>query len=347
MDVDIAPGVDFVSRITEAVGSCHVLLVIIGPRWATAASGATLPRIFEPGDFVRLEVESGMRRSDIAVIPVLVGGAKMPDASALPAPLRALTRRNAIELSDTRWRYDVDRLLGALDGLLADTSAGDHAVPPVTPGVVTPQSEPRAPGVVPLVLGTTLLAAVAAGAGRRFADVFRGKPESDFDHILQAVLLQGLTWAIVGAAVAVWLASRLRDRQVGTPLVLGAVVGLLAGAGAAGAYTAAYYLPDPSYLPGTLDKIELATTGATGALIGALIARIWRGRAWAGFAVGLLSGALIQHVLHKVGKSDTRWVNACVEAAVIVGFVTITQALLDAWQATSARGVDERPRAYG
>src|SRR3954466_8020029 len=132
MDVDIPPGVDFVNRITEAVGDCHVLLVIMGPQWATISNGWPLPRIFDPGDFVRLEVETGLKRSDVAVIPVLVGGAKMPGPEALPAPLRTLTRRNAIELSDTRWRYDVDRLLAALDGLLRDTSAV-HAVPPPPP----------------------------------------------------------------------------------------------------------------------------------------------------------------------------------------------------------------------
>src|SRR5204862_6256136 len=62
MDVDIAPGVDFVNRITQAVDACHVLLVIIGPRWASITNGAATPRLAQPGDFVRLEVEEGLRR---------------------------------------------------------------------------------------------------------------------------------------------------------------------------------------------------------------------------------------------------------------------------------------------
>src|SRR3569832_773383 len=62
MDVDLAPGVDFVNQITEAVGSCHVLLVIMGPPWATLRSPcAAVPRIVDPDDFVRLEVETGLR----------------------------------------------------------------------------------------------------------------------------------------------------------------------------------------------------------------------------------------------------------------------------------------------
>ncbi len=32
MDVDMAPGVDFVERITEAVGACRVLIVVMGPQ---------------------------------------------------------------------------------------------------------------------------------------------------------------------------------------------------------------------------------------------------------------------------------------------------------------------------
>ena len=35
MDVDLAPGIDFVERITDAVSACHVLIVVMGPRWAT------------------------------------------------------------------------------------------------------------------------------------------------------------------------------------------------------------------------------------------------------------------------------------------------------------------------
>ena len=31
MDVDLAPGIDFVDRITNAVSACHVLIVVIGP----------------------------------------------------------------------------------------------------------------------------------------------------------------------------------------------------------------------------------------------------------------------------------------------------------------------------
>jgi YVTN family beta-propeller protein len=132
MDIELEPGIDFVDHIREVVGSCHVLLVILGPKWATLSDGADHARIADREDFVRLEVETALRRSDVRVIPLLVGGARMPHSDELPEPVRGLTRRNAFELSDLRWRYDVGRLVDALAGLLSDTEAplpeaGDRA----------------------------------------------------------------------------------------------------------------------------------------------------------------------------------------------------------------------------
>jgi YVTN family beta-propeller protein len=123
MDIELEPGIDFVDHIREVVGSCHVLLVILGPKWATLSDGADHARIADEEDFVRLEVETALRRSDVRVIPLLVGGARMPHSDELPEAVRGLARRNAFELSDLRWRYDVGRLVDALAGLLSDTQA--------------------------------------------------------------------------------------------------------------------------------------------------------------------------------------------------------------------------------
>ena len=120
MDVDMAPGVDFVERITEAVATCHVLIVVMGPNWATVKDENGRPRLADPEDFVRLEVEAALKRPEVTPIPVLVAGAKMPDREQVPQEIRAITRRNALELSDLRWRQDVGRLIGTLDELLAE-----------------------------------------------------------------------------------------------------------------------------------------------------------------------------------------------------------------------------------
>ncbi len=51
----------------------------------------------------------------------------MPALSALPAELQALARYQAIELSDTRWDYDVERLIEAIDRRLGRNPAATHA----------------------------------------------------------------------------------------------------------------------------------------------------------------------------------------------------------------------------
>jgi len=129
MDVDMAPGVDFVERITEAVAACQVLIVVMGPRWATVEDEQGRPRLADPEDFVRLEVETALRRPGVTPIPVLVAGARMPRREDLPPDVRALTRRNALELSDQRWRYDVGRLIRALDELLGPSVAAGPEFP--------------------------------------------------------------------------------------------------------------------------------------------------------------------------------------------------------------------------
>lgn len=106
----IAPGVDFVEAINRALQSCGVLLAVIGPRWLSAVDGAGQRRLDNPDDYTRLEIATALKRGDVRVIPVLVEGALMPAPGDLPADLQALARRNAVELSDNRWSYDVSRL---------------------------------------------------------------------------------------------------------------------------------------------------------------------------------------------------------------------------------------------
>ncbi len=60
------------------------------------------PRINDPKDFVRVEIIAALSRN-VRVIPVLLDGAVMPTEEVLPEPLRPLSRRNAIEVGNTRF----------------------------------------------------------------------------------------------------------------------------------------------------------------------------------------------------------------------------------------------------
>jgi hypothetical protein len=72
----------------------------------------------------QLEITAALNRN-IRVIPVLVQGAAMPSRQDLPEALAKLTRRNALELSDARWEFDVDRLSEILQRELKATDFGE------------------------------------------------------------------------------------------------------------------------------------------------------------------------------------------------------------------------------
>ena len=113
---DIESGIDFVTTIREAVGTCEVLVAVIGPDWLTQSNDKGTRRLDDPRDFVRLEVAAALERN-IRVIPVLVGGAEVPMEGQLPEVLEALSRRQAHELTDSRWEYDVSKLIEAIESI--------------------------------------------------------------------------------------------------------------------------------------------------------------------------------------------------------------------------------------
>ncbi len=134
----IEPGVDFVEAIDRALESCGVLLAVIGPHWASVADAGGRRRVDNAGDYTRLEITTALQRPNVRVIPVLVEGAQVPDASDLPEDLQPLCRRNAIELTDKRWSYDVSQLIETLKKTL-----GVQPVPPKPEPRPEPTPEPR------------------------------------------------------------------------------------------------------------------------------------------------------------------------------------------------------------
>jgi hypothetical protein len=149
MDIDqIDPGEDFVEVINRKVGTCDVAIVAIGPHWLGATDESGKRRLDDEEDFVRMEIVAALQRN-ILVVPVLVDGARMPRKRDLPEPLAPLSRRNAIELSETRFHADVNRLIEAVERSLtvlekkAELSATPAAPPPEPAGVRPPEAESK------------------------------------------------------------------------------------------------------------------------------------------------------------------------------------------------------------
>jgi hypothetical protein len=139
----ISPGQDYTVVIDRALADSDAALAVIGPGWLTAVTPQGTRRLLEDDDYVHLEVARALRRG-IRVIPVLVGGAQLPEAAELPDDLQGLAQRQALELHNETWHHDVDGLVRSLHGELAG-----------------PASRRRRW----LVAGTVLIALLALGAG--------------------------------------------------------------------------------------------------------------------------------------------------------------------------------------
>jgi len=131
-------GVDFTKALHQALNSCVVMLVLIGRNWLDIRAADGTRRLDDAKDWIRQEIVSALQR-DIRVVPVLVDGAALPDEKDLPADLQPLVRRQALELDDSRWKGDLQRLvtmlskLPGLQPLPSPSLPGPAAVPAPAP----------------------------------------------------------------------------------------------------------------------------------------------------------------------------------------------------------------------
>jgi tetratricopeptide (TPR) repeat protein len=111
MDVeDIRPGQDFAQTIDQTLGDCSAMLVVIGPKWIEILRARSKE---QQEDYVAHEIEAALARK-INIIPVLVGGANITQLSNLPKELAALPFHQAVELHDTSFKEDCERLAKGL-----------------------------------------------------------------------------------------------------------------------------------------------------------------------------------------------------------------------------------------
>ncbi|TXI19939.1 MAG: TIR domain-containing protein [Nitrosomonas sp.] len=132
MDIDqIEPGEVFDNVIKEKLATVQAAVVLIGKRWLDIADANGQRRLDHPDDWVQLEITALLER-DIRVIPVLVGGAAMPQSTQLPEYLAALTRRQALEItSHARFHADADKLIKVLEKIMNAPTPTPPPPPPI------------------------------------------------------------------------------------------------------------------------------------------------------------------------------------------------------------------------
>jgi hypothetical protein len=127
LDVDKIPyGKDFRTHIKEVLEQTDVLVAVIGANWLGHNADST-SRMQKDDDPVRVEIETAVERKKngkMKIMPVLIDGAKMPDADVMPKSFEDFAYLNAPEVSSGRdFRRDMGRLIEAIDELMNPSEA--------------------------------------------------------------------------------------------------------------------------------------------------------------------------------------------------------------------------------
>ncbi|MGG6239457.1 SUMF1/EgtB/PvdO family nonheme iron enzyme [Nodosilinea sp. AN01ver1] len=168
-DVDSIPfGVNFRHHLEQEVSHCPVLLAIIDPDWLGVTDDRGRPKLVNPADWVRIEIETALQR-DRLVIPVLVGGATLPEERDLPEGLKALAYRQSAQVRcDPDFHRDLDRLIHRVEGVFTSLAVGTESAALVKDrlGATAPEgrSWPSTPTSPPANLIDELAAALATAS---------------------------------------------------------------------------------------------------------------------------------------------------------------------------------------
>lgn len=119
---DIPLGEDFVDSITEALASAAYVLIAIGPKWLFVTDEEGARRLDDPDDMVRFEVKTALAGKK-QVVPMLIGGARMPRKEELPKDIAPLVRRNGLAIRpDPDFEADIGELMKGLHADRIDRS---------------------------------------------------------------------------------------------------------------------------------------------------------------------------------------------------------------------------------
>ena len=114
---DIEPGTPWEESIDEALGSCEVFVLLIGPRWLNATDEEGNRRLDNPQDRHRREIETAVARK-IRMFVALMEDAHMPSRKQLPANadrLQKVPSLHALRIADHAFDYGIAELISSID----------------------------------------------------------------------------------------------------------------------------------------------------------------------------------------------------------------------------------------
>jgi hypothetical protein len=229
-DRAIPAGVNWRTHIDDALGACKVMLVLIGPSWTQPAGPDGASRLWDTEDMVRREIERGLQRSDIAIIPVTCDDAAMPAAAQLPPGLVGLCDMQAHPLSDGRWDYDAGGLCTRIASFVPEYERATS---------VTTAARMPAPVAGAMVAAAGLTAWLAwplaqslPNRPRAVSHDTSGWIATTVERVAQYAAERGILWALVAAVVLAAAYAGTRELRGGVPagLVIGLSTGALGGA---------------------------------------------------------------------------------------------------------------------
>ena len=119
------PAVDIPTEIMRRLEECSLLIALIDRPWVQEDLGL----LWNDQDWVRREISFALGH-DRTVLPVLLDGATMPKASALPDDIAALTQRIALRMRASSADADLLRLVGEVERLAPDLVLATLSDPP-------------------------------------------------------------------------------------------------------------------------------------------------------------------------------------------------------------------------
>lgn len=224
------PGTDYADKIDEALDTACATVVVITPDWVTVADAKGQRRLDDPKDFVRVEVGTALQQGEL-VVPVLVKGASMPPADALPSDLGELSAKQALTMTDAHWEDGMDRLIAAIEPHFPKPDTADQTEVVGTavdgkPRPVVGQAEETSG--FRRILGPAVLTVI--GTGLLLAGVFITQSDghtfiaNDFGHSARhggAFTSLSPLSIVIGSLVALILAFRESTRGLAAGLLLG------------------------------------------------------------------------------------------------------------------------------